>query len=426
MSTLTERFRSLSSREFGENTRRLLKGLVSIGPFFVLARVLTALAQVAAGRWLGPSEFGLVTLILAASGVLVIFLQQSLPWTVVKFAAMEKTDRGRAEVVSTHVWLQLAWTSCCVVILYFLNVPVGRALHLAPVAYLWCLAYTGLLTIYTLVSSALQGALLFDRRGKVEFLYGAATLVLFSVACHVFPRGYTSFIGAMDAALILAGAACLYSLQGFLRPVISRRGVLDASSYVVPSFVSSCGGVVIQSALPLILAAYMAPREIGFFGAYEMGTVGVMMVVLNIINSVLAPLASSPEKQKGVWKKFFLLAAPAGVGLFAFFFVTEILVLKLIGRGYPVDYGWIALFAGAAVSDFFFFCAVNLLSLRDASGAWYALVGNYMASAVAVVVSLWSIPHHGVPGAALALMIGYTGGFSWSAACGWAKVRSDP
>ncbi len=425
MSAIVARLRALSSREAGENTRRLLKGLASVGPYFILARALTALAQVAAGRWLGPSEFGLVTLILAASGVLVVLLQQSFSWAVVKFAAMEKTDEGRRAVVSTNFWLQILWTGACGLLLFLLRRPAAAALRLPPPLYPWCLAYTGVLVFYTFVSSALQGVLLFDARGKVEFLYGASALALFAAACRVFPRGFADFIGAMDAALILAGAACLYALRGYLSFDLSRRAAADGAAYLLPNFVSSCGGVVIQSALPLILASYMAPREIGYFGAYEMGTIGVMMVVVNVVVSVLAPLASRPEKQRGVWKKFFLLALPAAAGLFAFFCASEFVILKLIGRGYPVDPAWVAVFSAAAVADFFFFCAVNLVILRDAAGAWYALVGNYLASAGAVAASLWAVPRYGIVGAALALAIGYAAGFAWSASWGWARVRAD-
>jgi O-antigen/teichoic acid export membrane protein len=426
MRRIAERLSAVFSRELGENTRRLLAGLASVGPLFVMARALTAVAQIAAGRLLGPAEFGVVTLILAGSGLMLFFLQLSFPWTVAKFAPLEKTEAGRRGVVSTSFWLQLLWSATAMLVLLILREPAAHALHLSFRLYLWCLGYTGVQLFYGFVSSALLAVTLFAARGKVELLYGAATLIVFSVGCLFASRNFVTFIGAMEVAMILSSAASLYYLRDYLGPVFSRRAASDLAPYLLPGFVSSCGGVVIQSALPLILAAYRTPREIGIFGAYEMGTIGVMMVLVNIILSVLTPLASRPERQKGVWKKFFLLCVPGAAAAFVFFFVSEIVILKLIGKGYPIDLRWIALFSAAAVADFYFFLTGSLLTLRDVSATWLGVVGSYLASAVALVVSSWGVPRLGIAGAALALFIGYGVGSVWLAVQGWLRVRNDP
>ncbi len=412
---LADSLRPFSSQEWGPNTERLLRGLVSVGPFFILARAATAGGQILAGRWLGPTEFGLATLVGSTSGILLLPLSLGFPASAVKFTAMETTVERRTAVLSTFFWLQLAWGAVCGAALYLLREPLGRALHIAPAIYLWCLFYTGLLALYSFFSNALQGAHLFGARGKIEFLYGAATLLLFLGGYRLALRTFGVFIGAMDAALVLASLACLYSLRIYLRPVMTREAVRAVASYTPPSVLGGCAGAALEGAAPLILAAYLSPREVGYFGAYMMGSLTVAMLIFQTINAVLSPLASAPARHAGVWRKFFVLSIPFSIASFLLLCASQAVMLKLIGKGYPIVPSWICLFSAASVFSLLYFCALAMLSARDAQGAWLGTGGALVTGVGCLAGNLWAIPRFGFAGSALALLIGFGGGFLWCA-----------
>src|SRR5579862_552574 len=91
------------SLEWGKNTEALFRGLLALGPSFVLARAFTGVGQLIAGRLLGPQEFGEANLVIAASGVMMIPLFGFIPG-MIKFASMEEDLRKQALIVSTAFW----------------------------------------------------------------------------------------------------------------------------------------------------------------------------------------------------------------------------------------------------------------------------------------------------------------------------------
>jgi|GEM_PF-2067880 len=408
---------------WGENTRRLFRGLAAAGPFVILARALTAAAQLIAGRWMGPQEFGRVTLVVAASSVLNLVLNLGFVGCVVKFAPAEKSESGRAGVISTTLWLQLAWGFACSGALLALITPLARMLQMDAYLYGWTLAYAALLALYAFGTSALQGVLRFAERGRAEFIYGAATLALLLCGWRFSSPRFEVFIVAMDAALLLASVICFFHLRGWIAPVFSCRAAADVFSYTPPLIVFACAGVVMQAASPLILAATLSAREVGYFGAYSMGSLGVAMVLFQIIVAVLVPLASGGDRHGGAWKKFILLAPPMTIGLLAALALSTVLMLKLIGKNYPILPEWVAVFAAAGASHVIFFCALALLSIRDTRSAWLGSVGSVVMGAVCLLASLWAIGRFGFVGSALGLILGYGAGLVWCAYWGWRGVR---
>lgn len=414
---------SFLSIELGDNSRRLARGIAAIGPFFIAARGLTAVGQILAGRWLGSMEFGLATMVIAVASTMLVPLQLGFMGAVVKFTPLAKDPSGQAAFISTSLWLQTLWGAVCLVLLFLARKYLGHVLHVEPAVYSWALAYAGLWTAFTFLSTALQGVMHFRERGIVEFAYGATVVIVLLMSYS--GRDFQIFIRAMDAALIVSSFICVYFLWDFLVTGISIKAIRDVASYTLPVFISGCGGAVLQSAAPLILAAHLSPKEVGYFGAYEMGSVGVTSVLFQIVYAVLAPLASVPERQPGAWKKFLLILLPLAAGVFIAFLLGVLLILELFGRGYPVVYSWVSLFSAAAVAQFLFFCALSLLVVRDVAGAWEGTGGTLITAVACLLGSLWAIPVFGFSGAAIALILGYGAGLLWCVFWGLRHLRKS-
>ncbi len=411
--------------DVGRNTKFLLKSLWTVGPFFFLARALTAGTQVLAGRWLGPQEFGLATIALAAAGTLLIPIQMGFPVALVKFAAMEESLERQAAIVSSVLWMALIWGLPCLALLILFRNSLGSVLHIGQHLYLWALAYAVLTLAYSLISGGLQGVMRFRERARIELYYGALVPMFFGALYFRGDHSFTSFVGAMCLSLAVAGAVCAAYLKPWIRPSVSGWTVRPVASYTLAPVVSASAGAAVSAAAPLILAAYLSPKEAGFFGIYEIGSVGVSMAAFQIVNTVLAPMASAQERQAGVWRKFLLLSAPLAAALALFFASTTLIILKLEGGRYPENIRWIALFALAGALSFLFSAVVTILSSSDAAGLWLGASGNILAGVLCLAASFWLIPTHGVSGAAAALAAGYAAAFFWCVILGWGKIRSS-
>lgn len=408
---------------WGENTRRLAHGLAAAGPFLILARALTVAAQIIAGRWMGPREFGKVTLVAATAGILNLLLNLGFIGCVIKFASSEKSTEGQSAVVSTNFWLQLAWGGVCGLTLYALSLPLSLMLRISVSLYAWSLGYASLLALFTFASSALQGVLQFAERGRVEFFYGLATLILFLLGCRFYSARFEIFIGAMSGALLLASAISLYHLRRWIVPAFSRRAAADIVSYTPPVVVFACSGVLLQAASPMILSAMLSTREVGYFGIYTMGSVGVAMVFFQVLNAVLTPLASDPERHAGAWKKFFLLLAPLATFVFIILSVSTVVMLELIGKSYPIVPQWIMFFSAAGTAHVVFFCALALLTIRNTKSAWIGSVGSMIMGTTCLAANLWAVKRFGFIGSAIGLIFGYASGGTWCIYWGWRGLR---
>lgn len=371
---------------------------------------------------MGPREFGLATLVIATASVLIIPLLLGFHGTVVKFAAMEQSEGGQTAVISTNFWLHIGWGAFCAVVLYLLHSPLSTWLRLEPSIYRWSLVYAVLLSAFTFLTASLQGLMRFSFRGYVEFAYGFVTLLLLLLGLILGKPTFRVFIGSMDIALILASVGCFYYLGDRLRFIVTRKATGDVLSFTLPLFIAGWAGAVMQSASPLILASDLSAREVGYFGAYTMGSLNVAMVIFQLVNAVLAPLASDPSRHAGAWKKFFILILPMTGVSFIVLSASTVVMLKLVGKSYPIEPAWIAWFSAVGVTYLLFFCAMVLLGVRSATSAWLGTIGTLIMGACCLLGNLWAIKAFGFPGSAIGLVIGYGAGFLWCAYWGWQDI----
>ena len=393
--------------EFGKNTKRLLGGLLSMGPLFIAARFFTALGQIAAGRLLGPEQYGLATMAVAAATLIIIPFNLGFAPGLVKFASMEENPRERVVIVSTALWANVAMTLPCLAVLYALRGPASALLHVSPTLYLWGLAYAAVWSIYMLLSSIPQALARFQARGWTELAYGAGALGAFLALFFAVSRGYEAFLISLIVALALAGAVALYASRDHIRLVFSMKALSRMSTYYLSPVVGSLSVALTMTATPLILAHYLSPASVGVLSIYELGTVGIAAVLAQILGTVLAPLTSAPSRQAGAWRKFFSLGLPVFAGCLLAFMVSDYAALRLVGPGYPIDFSWIALFSLAAALSIPASAASSLLTARDASGLWLATLGSILGGLASVAAIVWIVPARGFVGAAIAAVLSY-------------------
>jgi len=414
---------AVSGGELGDNTRAFFQAITSIGTFYLVAKLLTASTQILAGRWLGPSEYGLANVVIASSNLLAIPLQLGFAPAVSKFPAMETSQDSQADIVSTAIWVNLLWVLPCVALLYWFEGYVSRILQLSAEVYLWSLVCSCLLTCYTLMCSALQGVRLFSQRGKVEVIYASVFAATFAISFWFFEFRYVALVVSLLAALFFSSLAAICYLRDWIRPVVSKQAVRSIKSYALAPVINSIAMTLIMAATPIILLSYMSPREVGIYSAYNLGSVMIAGTLSGIVGTVVGPLSSLPLHNKNAWIRLFKSAPSVILGGIAFFCGTSIVVLKLVGNGYPVELLWLLLFAGSAALSLVFSIALTLLYYRDESGLWLGVGGMVISGVVCLAGSLWAIPRAGISGAALALLTSYGIGLTWCAYWGWKEIN---
>lgn len=411
--------------EFGKNSRLLFRSLLSLSPFFILARLLTAAGQLVAGRWLGPHQYGLVTLAVATSAILTIPLNLGFAPGMVKFTASEERAEARAVVISTAVWINLIIAIPCLMIMYWPRRIISSWLHLDVSVFVWSLAYSGLISAYTLISSIPQALSRMNQRGWAEFIYGGAAFLLFFPLYFALGGSYVEFMLSLIIALTAAIVVVLYWSRDHIFFTLDLQALRKISSYFLSTVVANIFAVFVYSVSPLILASRLSTSSAGVLSMYEFGSLGVAAVLSQILVTVLMPLASSPARQNGAWKKMLLLSVPSAFLCFLLLIPADYAALKLVGRGYPIHLSWIAVFSAAGALSVIAAAANTLLTARDASSVWLGTLGCIFGGPVSLGTLLWAIPRYGFIGAGLAALATYAFSFLWATGCGLYKIYSS-
>jgi O-antigen/teichoic acid export membrane protein len=182
----------------------------------ILAGALDYVANVLAGRWLAPVEFGVFV---SVAAILQIFLYLSIAIrNVVAFYTAEmsvKADQSSLGAFVQRAWRWAwQWGLLATVLLALLSLPSGRLLRLSGSRPLWA-ATPMILALFLrpITDGVLQGMQSFGRLGLVHV--GQACLRLLFTACFIW-AGYQA-VGAIFA-LPLACFAALVLARRWLRP----------------------------------------------------------------------------------------------------------------------------------------------------------------------------------------------------------------
>ena len=325
----------------------LLSGLGWIGVLYGTARASTLLTQLAAGRLLGPVEYGRANLVIAAAAYLQIIPMLGFPLATSKLISDEHDEERRSRLVTTALTSFTLWA--------ILTLPLtGRRAPLPSAR-----DGASLHPVRTLRPAGhghgpkpgpgqpLLGLKRFAHRGLVETVYGLSTLLSF--------WGCASLSGAElsddDPGLhgqpprqfhLRALDFAPFPAPGLrARPLASRRTLCrDRGAHACsppPAF---------WRPARLFLNRHASAQEVGLFSAYFTATVQIALAFHSMLQAVLIPLASGAEGQRELWSLFRRWAATGTLTSWLFFGATALASLALFGRRYNLDIGWAAAFAG--------------------------------------------------------------------------------
>ncbi len=389
--------------------RALLSGLGWIGLLYGTARVSTFLAQLLAGRLLGPVEYGRANLVIAAAAYLQIIPMLGFPLATSKLIADEPDERRRASLISTALASFTAWAVLCLPLMAAAHHWLERAMSLPAELF----ALSALLATATALSQVLSSPLLglkrFAHRGLVETVYGIATPVLLAGLVAFFGAGHRAMILAFIGSLLASSAYALWIMRHYLRLSFEWDFVRAVGRYAATAAPTLLSTACVLAPARLFLNQHASAQEVGLFSAYFTATVQVALAFLYMLQAVLVPMASGAEGQREIWTLFRRAGAPALLAAWVFFCATAVGGIALFGRRYNFDLGWAAAFAGAATLILLHGTVSALYAARDFSGLRLSVAGALAAGLGNLVLTARLVPPFGVLGAALALMLSFAG-----------------
>lgn len=405
---------NLVGRNSGAHTKATLKGLAWIGFLYGLAKFLTLAAQMLAGRWLGPYEYGRANLAVAASAYLQILPMLGFPTALGKLLAAETNERRHARFVSTALLGFAAWFALILPAMAAAHRMLEGLLGMPAPLFMLSALLASTTALYTVVASPLLGLKRFAQRGLAESVYGLSAPLMMCVFFLWLGPTHESLLLAYCAALALGAAYALWSLRRHLMLAFEPAAFIGVLRYASVATLNLLAAACVLAPARLFLNLHASPREVGLFSAYFTSTVQISLAFLYMLQSVLVPMASGDEAQREIWSLFRRMGAglPMLLGSWVFFGATAIAGIALFGRHYNFDLGWAAAFSGAAALILLHGTVSALYAARDFSGLRLSVAGNLAAGFGNVALTAWLVPPLGVLGAALALVLSFAGGLA--------------
>ncbi len=328
----------------GQGAREFLGHLSWIGASFALAKVISALVNISAGRLLGPEEYGKINVLVSAGTLISPFMLAGIHYSIVKYGAV-KEDQQEVFGTASAIFLALAFLISVVLVLF--RSPLGTLFGLSPNMLLLGLLYALGTSGFFLVSAMQQSLGIFVKRGLSEIALSLILAAVFFLGAFFIGKVYTAMAVAYAAAFGLVSVFWFLRIRGALKfSLFSRKRAGPMLEYGSYYFGAGVGSFLVLNVQSLILNLSLSPKDVGVYAAYYTATIGVAGYLGYAANTVLFPKAAASTNRRRLWdmaarswKRLFPVAA-------LLLFCAEAAILALMGRHqYGMDPVLMTLFA---------------------------------------------------------------------------------
>lgn len=402
--------RMLTGMHATAGIQQALRDLGVVATSFLIARFLAAAANICAARVLGPAEFGNSQLVLTICQLFALPAMMGLNTAVVRYGAATQQP---APVISTCYWTSILGTmgaACiCFAATPWLSIVVSVDKNIVIFGLLCGMAFSAMI----MAGSAQQALSMFRARGAMEISVSGLFLFVLLLLIWVGERSFTAASGAYLAAFVLTAVAGVIPIRRMLHPSLwSTNTLLPLASFALYNLVCGVAVSFMYSIQRFILNHYFSSTQVGVYGVYSTASINLAVMGGTMIATVLFPKASaSPDRQR-IWRVFmraWLWLCPV---VFAGFCAGQVVVLKLSGSRYPVDWTLIALFAATSLFIMVYTSLGQIVGAEGDRGARWGMVLSVGMCLMTLALSVFLIRPLGVAGAVLTLTVSYVVGIS--------------
>ncbi|MDO8805293.1 MAG: oligosaccharide flippase family protein, partial [Elusimicrobiota bacterium] len=299
-SSLKDRFYNrLMGETPGSGTKEFIEHLGLIGVSFAAAKIISGLVTIAAGRLLGPLEYGKINVMASAGAAIAPFMLAGLQYSVVKYG-VNKEERSRVFSSALAAFAALALLVGGLSLLF--SGQLTALFHIDRKMLFFSLAYAVTTAAFLLVSGMQQALGHFSKRGLSEIGFSLLMAAVFISGVTYLGRVYEAMAWAYITAF---GVMALFwlnrtrrdvKLEGFSGAAFSRM-----SEYGFYNFGASLGGVLLLNVQGLVINAALSARETGIYAAYYTAAINIGGYLAYALTTVLFPKAASTADRRHLW-----------------------------------------------------------------------------------------------------------------------------
>jgi len=340
---------------FGEETTPRISSFIS--DFQVVAigsgigTFLGLVFQVLAGRILGPSEYGLFSLVQSVAMFLYVPMLLGFNTAMVKYNSEKEDIERQTKIISTAFIIVISLTVISSALYFLFRSHFVRMFSISDNLFCLAIIFAVLFTLYTIATEIVRSLFKMKILAICQFAYPAIMLSVFLL--FVLTKPILSFKSVAYSTFFAYGAVSVVLLTVFLRKYLKLlfskewAGTLSKYSLFALTGVISCA--IYANIDKILINKYMTTTDLGIYKAYYLSSINLAGLFSMAFNIVFFPTASKYENKRMLFHKINkLVPYIIAIGL-PLILVCEFVILKFYGKQYYLNPLWLMLFAIASI-----------------------------------------------------------------------------
>lgn len=251
------------------NRSAVLSHISSHTLFNILANLFRVLVSgfvlIYIARVLGPSEYGIVSLVLSVAAIAGLFFDFGISTSTARFLA--ESDSPNSSIYLNGRFLNMLFAIIFSVVLFVLSKPIARVVNIGHPIYIQLICFLTFFTaIFRFSSRSLQGIKKTDKVALLNFVESLlANILLFAVVYYGY-RAKGVIIGHTIPWLI-AWIVSLFILQKYLKVFaveFNKKMLKDIFYYALPLLLTSGSYFLLLRGPLVLLSVFFSTKEVSY------------------------------------------------------------------------------------------------------------------------------------------------------------------
>jgi O-antigen/teichoic acid export membrane protein len=380
-------------------------GTSYVGVGAVVGALFAFAFSIVAARTLGPSNFGVLALIITVCNILTLSMLVSIT-PMMKYGSEAHDHSVRVNVISTSYILMTLFTVASICIYALFSASLSYVFGVPAEVFFFALFLAVTSTFFQLTINSLR---IFFKMRAYAVLTAAQALITLAAFLAFISKDMRSWESAAYA-YYLSYAVIGFILVIYLRDYITLRFERPWANKIMRYSLLALPGALAGSFMGvdrILINKFSTTADVGIYNAYFLPSITLAALLWTIVNAAFFPHASKSEDKLALLLKINKVT-PYLAAIFApSVLLLEWIVFFLYGRQYP--FSWeIALFFAIAATVAFFYQALSwLMASEGTRGAKVNTLSSVIGLIVLVGFDVVLIPLIGILGAAITLVFAY-------------------
>lgn len=405
--TITKIYFLIFGNKPGESAEQFIKNLFYSFFGAGVATLITFSFTVLAIRFIGPTEYGRLNLIVGLGEFLVILMLFGLSTATLRYLGAGQENKifiiGSAFRIVSFLTLVFSFIFLFFgsYFIHYLKIPIG----LCKFAILWAIVST----FFYLFQSFFQGTGQFK---KLSFIWiGAAFCFILAISFYLFILKNHSFTSLFFSNLIRLSVLILLGFLIFRKFLINfspriAKDLIHYSSYQTLSVVA--GFFSLGNIDNIMLNYYLGPFFVGLYSAYYL-TFGVFTdKILNTFSQVFFPTISKINDVQPIFQKVIIFFKKFGFFIFSGNLFLIWLLFKFYGKAFAFNWYLAILMALNICLYSFLMILGNIIASRGIYGMKIGTIFAFSSSLIHIGLNIILIPSFQLLGVILSTIIATT------------------